>query len=54
MLKNHDHVSASLSRLDMSIFSYLLSNLTSKGIMLRIGYFATVYGTIQVRVKEKV
>lgn len=47
MLKNHDHVLASLSRSDMPIFSYLLSNLTSKGAMLRTGYSATVYGTLQ-------
>lgn len=44
MLKNHNHVLASLSRLDMPIFSYLLSNLTSKRIMLSTGYFATDMG----------
>lgn len=43
MLKSHDRVLASLSRLDMPIFSYLLSYLTSKGIMLST--VATVYGT---------
>lgn len=53
MLKNHGHVLAPLSRLDMPIFSYFLSNLTSKGIMLSTGYFATVYGTLQARERRK-
>lgn len=53
MLKNHHHVLAPLSRLDVPIFSYILSNLTSKGIMLSTGSFATVYGTLQARERRK-
>lgn len=37
----------------MPIFSYILSNLTSKGITLSTGSFATVYGTLQARERRK-
>lgn len=37
----------------MPVFSYLLSNLTSKGIMLSTGYFATVYGTLQAQERRE-